>query len=291
MNKLRWLYITEYVSLICSVAGSAAAVALGQVMYATVPMSLSILLNLVNRYRFEQRTRHSTNTAITETYQQLSANIQSLHSSVLSLPAQVDLSSVQQALFKLTEKITAEQTKIQDHPARMSELDLKLLHEGLNKLANQYASLSESLAGVRKQLDALPSFVRFATLESTLAQLSTEIAAQNTKIENRLFLLESSNIEVIRSDILHIQEQCATLQDFLDSLVYRLLADKIIGSWLSSNEAESHMEKIVRQYIEQREQRHQNYDNRDIEAIFDLTQEDELEDYSWIDDEDDERHR
>lgn len=284
MRNRRSLLVAEYISLIGSVAGSAAAVVSGQVIYATAPLSLSILLNLVNRYRYEQQARQSTNIAITEAHQQLSADIQSLRDSVLTLPAQFDLSGVQQAIFKLTEEIAAERAKTQSRPASLSAIDLKPINEGISQLTNQSLSLSESLAAIRQRLDTLPQSERFDALEIATAQLSSETALLKTKIESRFSSLEPSNIELIRTDILRLREQCATLQDFLDSLVYRLLSDGVFGSQLSSDKAESRMDKIVQHYLEQTEQGRQDYD---MDALFDLTQEDEQEDDNWLDDEED----
>lgn len=288
MKNRRSLLVAEYISLIGSVAGSAAAVVSGQVIYATAPLSLSILLNLVNRYRYEQQARQSTNIAITEAHQQLSADIQSLRSSVLTLPAQVDLSGVQQALFKLTEEIAAERAKIQSHPASLPALDLKPINEVISQLTNQSLSLSESLAAIRQRLDALPQSERFDALESALAQLSSEIALEKEDIESHFSSLDFSNIELIRTDISQLREQCTTLQEFLDSLVYRMLSDGVLSSQISSDKAESRMDKIVQQYLEQTEQELQDYD---MEALLDLTQEDEQEDDSWLDDEDDDGRR
>lgn len=286
MKNRRSLLVAEYISLIGSVAGSAAAVVSGQVIYATAPLSLSILLNFVNRYQYEQQARQSTNIAIIEAHQQLSADIQSLRSSVLTLPAQVDLSDVQQALFKLTEEIGAERAKIQSHPASLSALDLKPINEGISQLTNQSLSLSESLAAIRQRLDTLSQSERFDALESATAQLSSEIALEKKDIESHFSRLESSNIELIQTDISQLREQCTTLQEFLDSLVYRMLSEGVLGSQLSSDKAESRIDKIVQQYVEQTEQRSQDYDT---EALFDLTQEDEQEDNSWLDDEEDGR--
>lgn len=300
MNNRRLLEIAEYISLISSVAGSFAAMAFGQVLYATAPLSLSILLNLVNRYRYEQQARQSTNAAMTEVQQQLSADIQSLRSSVLNQPAQVDLRDVQQALLKLTEEIAAEQTKIQSRLAPLSTLDLKPINEGISQLTNQYANLSDSLVNVRQRLNALPQSERFDTLESALAQFSSKIAAEKTKVESRLSPLETFNFETIRSDILQLRDQCTTLQEFLDSLVYRMLSDGSLGSW-SSNEAESRIDKIVQQYREQK----QRLQTSETEVPFDLTQEDELQedetevlfdltqedDWGFDDEDDDEKRR
>ncbi len=49
MNQRHWLNIAEYVSLAGSVVGSAVAAISGQVIYAAAPVTVSLLLNVVNR--------------------------------------------------------------------------------------------------------------------------------------------------------------------------------------------------------------------------------------------------
>ncbi|AFZ61239.1 hypothetical protein H6G54_02985 [Anabaena cylindrica FACHB-243] len=52
MNKYRLLEIAEYISIFATLAGSTIAVTTGQIIYATVPMALALLLNLVRRSQF-----------------------------------------------------------------------------------------------------------------------------------------------------------------------------------------------------------------------------------------------
>lgn len=65
-NNLDWLQMAEYLSLAGAVIGSVAAVSLQQVIYAAVPLSLSLLLNLFNRHRWEQLTRERLAVSMTQ---------------------------------------------------------------------------------------------------------------------------------------------------------------------------------------------------------------------------------
>ncbi len=58
MNRRRWLESAECLSLLGLVAGSIAAVASGQLIYACVPMVLSICLNFFNRSQSERLIQH-----------------------------------------------------------------------------------------------------------------------------------------------------------------------------------------------------------------------------------------
>lgn len=259
MNNRRLLEIAEYISLISSVAGSFAAMAFGQVAYATTLLSLSILLSLVSRYRFEQQTQESTNAVITKTHQQLSADIQSLRSSVLNQPAQVNLGDVQQALLKLTEEIAAAQTKLESRLASLLALDPKQVNEAISRLTNQYTSLSESLNDVRQQLDSLSLSEKVDALQSAVFQCIAEIAVERTKTENHLSPYEALNIESIQTDISQIRKQCTALQEFLDGLVYRMLSHGGLSSQVCSDEIESRLSKTIQYYREQRDQKAQKH--------------------------------
>lgn len=68
----RRLEIVEYVSIAGSVVGWAVAIATGQFIYAAVPLSISLLLNLLNRLRLEQRFKRRIHAAMTQLHRQLS---------------------------------------------------------------------------------------------------------------------------------------------------------------------------------------------------------------------------
>ena len=138
MNNRRLLEIAEYASLCSSVVGSVVAVVSGQLIYACAPLSLSIGLNLVNRYRFEQLLQYRQ--------QQLSQKLQALVWQVATLPSPVDISGVEAA-------IAAIQADISSHLAPKEQLDLKSIEANIAQLQDQYASLQQSLTTVNHHLE------------------------------------------------------------------------------------------------------------------------------------------
>lgn len=74
-----WLEVAEYVSLAGSVAGSVAAVASQQVLYAAAPLTLALSLSLANRQQFHP-TQQQTTAALADVRQV----VQSLHHQVQS---------------------------------------------------------------------------------------------------------------------------------------------------------------------------------------------------------------
>ncbi|MDP5016649.1 MAG: hypothetical protein NWQ43_05000 [Dolichospermum sp.] len=83
MNKYRLLEITEYISIFATLAGSTIAVTTGQIIYATVPMALALLLNLVRRSQFEERLKQRVNESHAARYQQIANDIQFIKTAVL----------------------------------------------------------------------------------------------------------------------------------------------------------------------------------------------------------------
>ncbi len=73
-----WLEMAEYISLASSVAGSVAAAASQQIVYAAAPLTLALSLSLVNRQRFQQQFQQQTTVAIANVRQE----VQFLHNKI-----------------------------------------------------------------------------------------------------------------------------------------------------------------------------------------------------------------
>ena len=97
MNYRRWLEIAEYVSLFCSVVGSVVAVVSGQIIYACAPLSLSISLNLINRYRLQQQTQ--------QRQQRISKQLQSLRQQIKSIST--DIAQLQNQYTRLEQSLAS----------------------------------------------------------------------------------------------------------------------------------------------------------------------------------------
>lgn len=174
-NSHSWLQIAEYVFIAGSVVGSVVAVVSGQVIYALVPVCVSLLLNAINRRRFEQQTRRRTKVAISRMHQQLSADIQSLRQQVAQKPQNVSL--------QVKEAIAALRAQMSGSVSQGEFLDLVPLYEKLvlqkrliTSLQEQYGSLEESLKRIIDYLNSSSLPPRVDYLEKAIAQLSQGIA-------------------------------------------------------------------------------------------------------------------
>jgi hypothetical protein len=76
VEQSRWLLIAEYLTVAGSVIGSAIALFSQQVIYGLAPVSLSLLLNLMNRRQLEQQIQQSS--AASSQVQELKSAINSL---------------------------------------------------------------------------------------------------------------------------------------------------------------------------------------------------------------------
>ncbi|WP_175586773.1 hypothetical protein [Nostoc sp. UIC 10630] len=133
MNKYRLFEIAEYISIFAVLAGSSIAITSGQIIYATVPMALAILLNLVRRSQFEEQLHQRFNRNDNETYQRILNDIQSL--TRLTISSQNNSEAIQHGITALSEKLDSVDTETQGN----------LNNEDTYRLQTQCQNLQETL--------------------------------------------------------------------------------------------------------------------------------------------------
>jgi hypothetical protein len=132
MNKHRLLEIAEYISIFAILAGSTIAIASGKIIYATVPMALAILLNLIRRYQFEEQLHQRVNRNDNEMYQQILNDIQSL--TRLAISSQNTSEAIQHDITTLSEIINSLQPD-----------NNQLTNENISEVKTQCQNLQETL--------------------------------------------------------------------------------------------------------------------------------------------------
>jgi hypothetical protein len=85
MKKLSWLNALENASLVSLGAGSVASLLLNQVFFTTTPLSLLVVLGMLNRRRMAQLSERR-DTTLAETDQYLALQVDRLHHQVSTLP-------------------------------------------------------------------------------------------------------------------------------------------------------------------------------------------------------------
>lgn len=153
MNKHRLLEIAEYISIVAVLAGSTIAVANGQIIYATVPMALAILFNLIRRSQFEEQLHQRVNKNNSELYQQILNDIQSL--TTLAISSQNTSETIQHDITTLSEIINSLQPDINNQSSNENISEVKTRYENLQEILNSliYRMLS---CGVLSSSDPKP---------------------------------------------------------------------------------------------------------------------------------------
>jgi flavorubredoxin len=134
MNKHQLLEIAEYISIFAILAGSTIAVANGQIIYATVPMALAILLNLIRRSQFEEQLSQRVNKNNNETYQQILNDIQSL--TTLAISSQNTSEEIQHDITTLSEIINSLQPDNNNQSSNENISEVKTQYENLQEILN-----------------------------------------------------------------------------------------------------------------------------------------------------------
>lgn len=151
------LKIAECIFVAVSIIGWAVAAASGQIIYGAVPLSIALLLNLINRLRFEQQSRHRLTGAMAQLHRQLSQESQSLYQQ-----------QQKQALASL-------QAKLPDYLAQIENPASELGAIKIAQLQARMVSVEQSLRNVVDYLNSasLPNHIE--QLEAAIAQITANL--------------------------------------------------------------------------------------------------------------------
>ena len=176
-NNSRQLEIAEYLCLAIAIAGSVVASLSGKVLYVAVPLSALVLLNFINRRRFELWTKQTNNAAIARIHRQLSGELQSLHTS-------------DRALSKLSESIRAKNgqevepsEEIEAYWTSLVKRNLNQFERDLGELKEQSASLQDSVRSLFQYLNSSSLSARVDNLEQAIASLSPDMGDISDQLE------------------------------------------------------------------------------------------------------------
>ncbi|MBO1351473.1 MAG: hypothetical protein EBE86_030760 [Hormoscilla sp. GUM202] len=206
-NNRKWLEVAEYISIIGSAVGAGLAVILEHVAYVAAPVSLALLLNLLNRQKLEQQYSKSNSPETSLVTQQLSQDIEALRSSILAMAADVAFNRIEESIEELSAEITINQTRLQDRMDALEAIDINEIQEPISQLRNQSSYLLESIANILQRLENVPATEKFDSAESRLTRMITEMTTA-----------ESLHLEAMRSDLEQLRSQYDRLQSSLENV-------------------------------------------------------------------------
>ncbi|HEY9606650.1 MAG TPA: hypothetical protein V6C85_33890 [Allocoleopsis sp.] len=243
------LEIAENVSLVGSVLGTVAAVALKQVGFAAAPLTLALALSLVNRRRFQQQTQEYTASAIAQTnhalqslHQQIqtvpaiTTHLEDLHQQFNARPETIAISQLTKNLDELTRRVerlpstadidtTGFEQAIADIYTQLETLTQRFD----NSLTSSQVDLSEivqAIDDINGQVDTLTSRFDYlpAAKEVDLGEVDRSIAYINSQLETLTSRFDSlpatteTDLSEVEQAIAYINSQLETLTSRFDSL-------------------------------------------------------------------------
>lgn len=206
------LGIAEYVCVAGSVIGSAIALIYNQAIYGLAPISLSLILNLINRHRLEQLCEQSS--AASTEVQPLKSEINSLSAAnnqfkqdVQNLVPRQELTSIVSRVDELNERQKGLQLSLVPLQSRLDDL---IAEFNKRPELEQIESLAFVIKALKESIDELPqpeqspqhSVELQQQIERALVQLS-----QNSERVERLEKAIDLSRHQLQHQLLELQHQ------------------------------------------------------------------------------------
>ncbi|TVR14479.1 MAG: hypothetical protein EA395_02560, partial [Phormidium sp. GEM2.Bin31] len=166
MRSPNQLEVAEYLCWVSAVIGTLVAVISSRIVFAGVPISLSLLLNLINRRRLEVMLNHQAMTALMQLQDQVCQEFDALYRD------QPDLRMASQT----SRPPSPQPLDVSISSSALGESQWQGLAEQLQQLQGQYDQLHRTLADTIDYLNHSPVPQRLDGLEHRLSQVSQELS-------------------------------------------------------------------------------------------------------------------
>ncbi len=218
------LKILEYAAVAASAVGSIAAAWLEQILFAATPLTLAVMLNLINRQRFEQRLGRYTTSAIADIrmvveqlhqkLQQQQVDPQFLHEpqSMVDPQFHSDLDPIIEAITQL-QRVTQqmENDVLRQQDWEVMNVRFQLMEE---KIEGFNPQPSMTLPQLDTEADLPP--METTTVElPPIAQSSVDLSAIQSQINHlhdQVVKLDQQNREIVKPYLHHLVRSIKELQ-------------------------------------------------------------------------------
>jgi len=160
VTRRTWLETTEYGLVLVSLVGTVVAAVSQQVVVAVLPLSLALLVNLLQRTQWEASQQQWFLSVVESWNQRYSADMKFLRrrlQEVLLSPQPVNLTPLEHSLQELHQALVNLHQEMDQRLATVEGLDLAPLHAQLTQLQDQYQMLRSGLGELSQNLVGLPS--------------------------------------------------------------------------------------------------------------------------------------
>lgn len=222
MKKYSWLNALENVSLVGLGAGSVASLLLNQVFYTTTPLSLLVVLGLLNRRRLAQMSEQR-DTTLTETDQYLALQIDRVHQQVASLPKPETINRLNRSLLfknqevseKLHNEISTLRQNMHQRLAAIEQQGLGAVRQEVRQVVERCNYLMETVNQMETDLGGLSSQVQADGIQKTVDQLKQDVATLQVNLDSFSYQTKP-NLTILQEHITRLDRQFSKLPPPVD---------------------------------------------------------------------------
>jgi len=154
MKKRPFLDVLENASLVGLGVGSVASLVSQQAFYATAPLSLLVVLGLLNRRQFEQQIEQDSANTLKQVDRRLSEQIDGLTQRVEQMPTPETIQQIRKGVSlknrelagQFYQEIASLQEKLEQRLTPLEHQNLPVMRQELQSLGERYQQLLEGLA-------------------------------------------------------------------------------------------------------------------------------------------------
>jgi len=220
MKKHSWLNALENMSLVGLGAGSVASLLLNQFLFTTAPLSLLVVLGLLNRRKLAQ-IGERRDAMLAETDQYLALQVDRLHHQVASMPTPETINRLNRVLLiknqEISEKLQSEISSLkQGMHQRLTSVEQQGngVRQELRQVMERCSYLMENVQQLTTDFGDLSSQVQAEAVKASIEQITQDIA----KLQINLDGLNQSkpNVAVLQEHITRLDRQFSKLPPPID---------------------------------------------------------------------------
>jgi len=222
MKNHSWLHTLENVSLVGLGVGSVASVWLQQMLYTTAPLSVLVVLGLVNRRRLQELSERR-DTSLAEMDRAVSRQLDRLTQQVATLPTPEVIHKMNRGLWlrseetseKLHHEIAALKQGLQQRLSQLEQQQLAPVQHELWQLSSQYSRVMEEVSGLQANLKAMAETNPTDALRSSIEQLRSTVSGLQSNLETLSYHTKPS-LTALQEQVTRLNRQFAKLPPPVD---------------------------------------------------------------------------
>lgn len=222
MKKTSWLNALENLSLVGLGAGSVASLLLQQVFFTTAPLSLLVVLGLMNR-RSMAKLSERRDATLAETDQYLALQVDRLQNQMALLPRPEALNQLNRTLLfknqELAEKLQGElgslKQGLHQRIALVEQQGLNPIRKDMRQVIEQYGTLVETVNQLSSDMGKLSSQVRTDSVRLSVEQLKSDVVVLQNNLDNLAYQTKPS-LSALQEHVTRIDRQFSKLPPPVD---------------------------------------------------------------------------